>query len=497
MPHGHCYLWSPTMVWLQVVSNGFIGLAYASISLTLYGIVRRIRDIPFSWMYLAFGVFIAACGATHFFDIATVWHPIYWADGGVRALTAVASVSTAVLLIPLAPKAVSLANAAKTARESGKALEVLLREKLSVAEEQFRTLVDNLPDLAWTAAPDGRRELCNRRWHEYTGIPAGSDDAIRVGVGVHPDQQDRVRATWASAMERGEPFELEVRLRRADGTYRWFLTRVRPLKDARGAIVRWFGSDTDIEDRKRSEEERETLIRALEGSNAELDRFAYVTSHDLKAPLRGIAQLATWIGEDLAEGDGAAVAEHLTALRRRVDRLDSLIEGILRYTRAGRADASRAEMVDVAALARETADLLALGDRVALQLPAGAAVQAERVALQQVLLNLFSNALKHAEGRAVHITVTANDEGEFLHFVISDDGPGIPAAYQERIWEIFQTLKPRDVVEGAGIGLSIVRKLVETRGGRAWVESMEGAGAHFHVLWPRRAESGPVVARRD
>lgn len=139
MPHGHCYLWSPSMVWLQVLSNLFIGIAYVSISASLTTIVRRIRDIPFSWMYLAFGVFIITCGLTHFLDVVTIWSPVYWLDGGVRAITAAASVGTALLLFPLVPKAVSLAHAAQGAHERGVALESTYKE-LATAHQKAREL---------------------------------------------------------------------------------------------------------------------------------------------------------------------------------------------------------------------------------------------------------------------------------------------------------------------------------------------------------------------
>lgn len=139
MPHGHCYLWSPAMVWLQVVSNAAVGLAYVSISLTLYYIVRRIKDVPFSRMYLAFGVFIVTCGMTHFLDVVTVWHPVYWLDGGVRAVTAVASVGTAILLLPLVPKAVALAGAARVVHERGLELEKAYAD-LAVAHEKTKEL---------------------------------------------------------------------------------------------------------------------------------------------------------------------------------------------------------------------------------------------------------------------------------------------------------------------------------------------------------------------
>ncbi len=139
MPHGHCYLWSPAMVWLQVLSNLTIALAYVSISGTIAVIVRRIRDIPFSRMYVAFGVFIVTCGVTHLLDVATIWHPIYWLDGGVRALTALASAGTAIMLVPLVPKAVGLARAAETAHERGLALERTYKE-LASAHERTKEL---------------------------------------------------------------------------------------------------------------------------------------------------------------------------------------------------------------------------------------------------------------------------------------------------------------------------------------------------------------------
>lgn len=126
MPHGHCYLWSPEMVWLQVISNLLIGIAYVAISSTLYLIIRRIKDIPFSRMFFAFGVFIVSCGLTHFLDVVTIWYPVYWFDGGVRVITAIASVGTAIMLVPLVPKVVSLAEASDVAHRRGEELESAL-----------------------------------------------------------------------------------------------------------------------------------------------------------------------------------------------------------------------------------------------------------------------------------------------------------------------------------------------------------------------------------
>jgi hypothetical protein len=129
MPHGHCYLWLPSLVLTESLTNVLIGVAYVSISLTLARIIMRIRDLPFERMYAAFGVFIVTCGMTHFFDCITIWYPLYWLDAAVRVVTAIASVGTAILLLPLVPKAIALADAAAVAHARGLELETVNRQR--------------------------------------------------------------------------------------------------------------------------------------------------------------------------------------------------------------------------------------------------------------------------------------------------------------------------------------------------------------------------------
>ncbi|WP_374676144.1 CHASE domain-containing protein [Ideonella sp.] len=222
---------------------------------------------------------------------------------------------------------------------------------------------------------------------------------------------------------------------------------------------------------------------ALEHSNRELDQFAYVASHDLKAPLRGIANLAQWLVEDLGERASPEILEYTQLMKGRIHRMEALIDGILAYSRAGRA-AGHPEPVDVAELLREVVELLAPPAGRPVEVAPGMPVlQTDRSTLQQVFLNLVGNALKHGAGP---VQVGVRPEGATWHFWVRDDGPGIAPQYHERIWAMFQTLQSRDRVEGTGIGLSVVRKLVQSRGGRAWVESAEGEGATFHFTWPRQ-----------
>lgn len=232
----------------------------------------------------------------------------------------------------------------------------------------------------------------------------------------------------------------------------------------------------------------------LEQSNRELDQFAYVASHDLKAPLRGIANLAQWLEEDLGDKVTGESLEHLHLLRGRVNRMEALIEGILTYSRAGRAR-DDIEQVDVGKLIATATDMLAPSPGITVTVqPDLPTLLTERVPLQQVFMNLIGNAIKYAGGtspRATVVTITAEPAGDLIRFGVGDNGPGIAAQFHEKIWQIFQTLAPRDEIEGTGIGLSVVRKLVETRGGRAWVESAVGEGSTFYFTWPLRPRTSP------
>lgn len=267
----------------------------------------------------------------------------------------------------------------------------------------------------------------------------------------------------------------------------------QPIRETDGTISGIFVHAVDVSEqvRARRQEEQKAeeltrLARALEVSNRELDQFAYVASHDLKAPLRGIANLSQWIEDDLADRFTEESHEHMRLLRGRVHRMEALIDGILQYSRAGRTYAPP-ERVDTAALLDEVVDLIAppAGVQVVVH-PGMPVLHTERLPLQQVFMNLVSNAVKYG-GPNARVEVSAGEgEGGACQFTVRDDGPGIAPQYHDRIFAIFQTLEARDKVEGTGIGLSIVKKMAESRGGQVWVESAPGEGAAFHVLWPAR-----------
>ena len=364
--------------------------------------------------------------------------------------------------------------------------EALRWKSIEESEARFRHLAETVPQMVWTARPDGWRDYFNQRWFDYTGLTLTASAGWGWSKVVHPDDRERAVEEWKRALHDGAPFEMQIRYRRSsDGSYRWHLTRARARRDGEDQIVKWFGTATDVDDQRRLDEERVELIAALQRSNAELDQFAYVASHDLRAPLRGVANLSQWIEEDLGSALPDETREKIHLLRRQVDRLMGLVSGILDYSRAGRIPRNPVT-VDVGALLKEVIELLAPPRdaviEVADDMPT---LRSTVVPLEQVFMNLIGNALKHARRADPHVKITVREAGELYEFSIIDNGPGIPEEHHQRIWEVFQTLESRDTVEGTGIGLSVVRKVIESHGGRVWVESKQGQGATFRFLWPR------------
>jgi PAS domain S-box-containing protein len=373
-------------------------------------------------------------------------------------------------------------------------------QALRESEARFRQLAEALPQIVYTlpARREGAdTEYLNAEWFAYTGMPPGTSYREALPDVVHPDDLPRVRGAWTRAEEGGTPMEMELRLRRHDGAYRWFLTRLVPVRGGDGRIARWFGTSTDIHAQKETEAELAERVAErtaeLERSNRELDQFAYIASHDLKAPLRGIDNLATWIAQDARDALPEDSRRHLDLLQGRVQRLEQLLESLLVYSRAGRTT-GLAERVDTAALVQGIVELLDFPPSFTVEVEEPLPTLTTYLApLELVFRNLLSNASKHgrADGR---VRVSARDAGvsgagpeagRFVEFAVADDGPGIPAQYHERIFGLFQTLRPRDEVEGSGMGLAVVKKTVESLGGTARVESTEGAGTTFYFTWPR------------
>jgi signal transduction histidine kinase len=301
---------------------------------------------------------------------------------------------------------------------------------------------------------------------------------------VHPEDVAGVREKLDALASPGE-----YRILHADGGYRFIRDDARVTNgggNGGGATI--VGCWLDITKPKETEMMLERLTRRLARSNRELEQFAYVASHDLRAPLRAIDTLSEWLEHDLGDVLQGDAKEQMRLLRGRVRRMDRLLADLLEYARVGRVRIPT-EAVDVAELIREVCDLAQLDQSLKVEL--GSKMPrffTAKVPLKRVFLNLLNNAAKHNDRPQGHVTVTCSDLGDAFEFEIKDDGPGIPKEFHERVFQMFQTLKPRDATEGSGMGLALVRRIVESASGKIGIRSQEEPGARgttFTFSWPK------------
>ncbi|CAM3166372.1 PAS domain-containing protein [Corallococcus sp. ZKHCc1 1396] len=390
-----------------------------------------------------------------------------------------------------------------------------LAAELKDREQQFRTLADSIPQLSWMTEPDGSIFWYNQRWYDYTGTSLEQ----MAGWGwksVHdPDDVDRVVAHYQEAMREGRLWEDQFRLRRADGTYRWFLSRAMPVRDAEGRIVRWFGTNTDIDDERKAvealklaEEEIRRLNTGLEKrvrertaqlqeANKELESFSYSVSHDLRAPLRHITGFAQLLERRAAAKLDDVSRGYLTTIAGAAKQGGTLVDDLLAFSRMGRAEMRRTP-VDLGQLVTEARkDLLPeeSGRQVGWQVSELPTVEGDPALLRQVIHNLLANALKYTRPKPeALIEVGAREaEGEAVVWV-RDNGVGFEMQYVDKLFGVFQRLHTAEEFEGTGIGLANVRRIVSRHGGRTWAEGAVGQGATFTFTLPR---TSPLTEKKE
>ncbi len=640
MPHVFC-LRLPQVIWLYVVGNAAIALAYFCIPPTLIYFIRKRRDIAFSWMFALFGLFILACGATHVLDIVTLWYPVYRFDDLVLLITAIASIGTAILLVRILPEALLLPNPQQLRDEIAKRTEaqveltglnellekrvlertatlnasnaelekavIDLRYQLELnraittqagdsilvvdgtgvirfanpesermfgskaaellgcslvelvscgendrsdsnirilaeviadqkrlknwetrfhrkdqscidvacsagplevngqyvgstfilrditerkrfdlalieSEDKYRTLVDAMPQLVWAARGDGQTDFFSRQWSEYTGQHDARRSDFDAFSAIHPEDVDRTREAWQSAQMAREPYEVEHRIRRYDGAWRWFKTRAVVLPVQHGEGDRWLGTSTDIDADKRAT----TLLQHF---NADLQNLAFAMAHDLHEPLRAIASqaqlLARHLEHDPDKTNGVLVGRVIDGATR----MRTLLRDITQYseaiTRPLQIEPVKLDDVIGQVLARRREKLTETGTAVNLNLQGAAQVEADSSSLRIVFDHLLDNAMAYRKpDESVVINISSQTSGSSVIIAFADNGIGIKPEYHDRIFELFKRLHKQREHAGSGIGLALCRKLLERQGHRIWVRSDVNRGAVFYFSLP-------------
>ena len=403
---------------------------------------------------------------------------------------------------------------------------VLAEEQTRETEEMFRQLAESIPQLAWMTDPEGFIFWYNQRWFDYTGTTL--EDMKGWGwAAVHdPAELPRVVAKFKAHLASGEPWEDTFPIRGHDGIFRWHLSRARPMRDAGGAVVRWFGTNTDItaqremeqtlerlvrertveltneiDDRKAAEQQVRTVATELERSNGELEKFAYVASHDLQEPLRKIQEFGDRLLTKCRAQLPDTGKEYVDRMLSAAGRMRRLIDDLLTFSRVTTQKRPFVR-VDLDKLVCEV--LSDLDERVT---QAGATVRvgpltevdADYTQMRQVFQNLIANAIKfqqpgvppvvEVEGEAATMPPADPEAGEPIpafRFTVRDNGIGFDEKYRNRIFNVFQRLHGREEYEGTGVGLAICRKIVERHGGTITAYSQEGQGAAFVVTIPLR-----------
>lgn len=240
----------------------------------------------------------------------------------------------------------------------------------------------------------------------------------------------------------------------------------------------------DTELSKNTAEKLAKYTEELELKNKELDQFAYIVSHDLKAPLRGINNLSLFIEEDLGNNLDESIKENFEMMRGRVKRMELLINGILDYSRAGRVK-QVVETFELKPMLDELVNSLSVDEKFKIIIPKDLpSITAERISFEQIFTNYISNGIKYNNNSEPTIIVSYKVNNDMYEFCIADNGEGIDEQFHEKVFVIFQTLQSRDTYESTGVGLAIVKKIVEDKGGKVWIESEKGKGAKFYFSWP-------------
>ncbi len=389
---------------------------------------------------------------------------------------------------------------------------VKAEQALKSSEKQFKSIASVMQQFIWTASPDGQLNYFNQAVYDFAG--RSEDDLITNGwlTMVHPDDQEENVELWANSIKTGADFIFEHRFRKANGDYRWQLSRAVPQRDDNGTILQWVGTSTDIHDQIMFQETLEDLVDArtkdlseinidLQSSNQDLESFAYISSHDLQEPLRKIQTFISIILDSDYENLSDRGKSYFLRVESAAARMKSLITDLLAYSRTSAVDKDF-EKVNLQDLLEEIqGDFIdTLEDKNgSIHVDSLPAVSGISFQLSQLFVNLISNSIKFAkEGHPPHINITnrvvTGDElstnqtlypnQNYIEITLKDNGIGFSQEYASKIFEVFQRLHAKGTYDGTGIGLAICKKIIDKHHGLITATSNLGEGATFTILLP-------------
>ncbi len=395
----------------------------------------------------------------------------------------------------------------------------LAEEILRESEKRFRMLAETLPQLVWVTDEKGIQEYTSHRWEEYSGVkPGGEKEWKQV---VHPDDYDNINKTWANSLATGTTYRCDVRLKSKAGDYHWHAAYGEPIFDSENKILKWVGSFTDVQDEKEFSQLLEIQVRErthelavknseLEKMNKELESFTYVSSHDLQEPLRKIQTFSTRILEKESDNLSENGKDYFKRMQAAAGRMQRLIEDLLAFSRASTGDRvfekTRLNTL-ISEVETELKETISEKQAV-IEVAELCEVKIIPFQFRQLMYNLIGNALKFSKADAppriridsekillskFQLTKAALDNlppalvitgKDYCHIRVSDNGIGFEPRFRDRIFEVFQRLHGRNEYAGTGIGLAIVKKIIDNHEGFITANGEVNEGATFDIYIP-------------
>ncbi|MDF1796364.1 MAG: ATP-binding protein [Coxiellaceae bacterium] len=491
MPHGSCLSWKPAVLWTQVISDAVITLSYFVIPIAIIVIILRRNDLKFKWLFALFGGFIVSCGATHMVAMIAFWIPIYGIQATVKAVTATISLITAIAIWPLIPKILKIPSIDELNKTNLRLRS--LNEQLIRSKSYNDLLLSSAGEGIYGLNKDGEVTFINKAALQLLGF---SHDEI-IGQVMHklthyayPDgtEYPREKCHMYAAYKDGKARKIDNEvLWRKDGSCfacEYTSTPIFINKETEGAVVIF----KDISERKADENQLIAMTQSLQKTNDSLDEFAYIVSHDLKEPLRGINSYISFLLEDYGESLEEDAVKRLHKLEDLSNKMTRLIETLLRYSRVSRT-ALDIQLNSLSDVVKEKVDLL----ESFLQENSAEVIidkdipdfMFDKTLISELMQNLITNAVKYNNSEQKKIRIFSKHQDDGLVISVQDNGIGIDEQQKTEIFKLFKRLHTADKYQGgSGAGLTFVKKIAEMHQATFWVGSDGQSGSIFNFKFP-------------
>lgn len=509
-PRWHCGNWTEFHGWLYIVSDLLIWSAYFAIPLSILKYISRRSDAKFVRAYFLFAGFILACGSTHLLDAITFWFPAYRLNALVRFITGVISWITVFHIIKILPVATSLRSHAELEKEIAERKKI--EEELKISNQQLNAAqeIARLGHWQWDVAKN--KVSWSDQLHKIYGAKPGSEISYESYLEkLHPEDKEFVHNNVQKALREKHFAPFTHRLKLADGTERVIQSKGEVITDEQGAVTKMIGTAQDITEIQKSQQQLMEQTHALEVSNAELQRFAYVASHDLQEPLRKIMTFASLLEKE-ANGNASEKSKIFTEkIVQSSGRMQKLIDDILSFSSL-RVSTKAFQPTDLNLVVKQVLSDMEVrieATKAIIQRDDLPTIEAIPSQMGQLFQNLISNALKFRQENETPVInircsiVNGEDRKEhnaanehtpdyafnrrqepLVKIGVQDNGIGFDEAYANKIFEIFQRLHSTKTYEGTGIGLAICKKIADNHHGFIEAEGRAGKGTTFTVYLP-------------